>query len=190
MKILIFTLLFSHSSQALDLDVIMESRAGSVENNDPFPHKQEVEKKMQAIYHSMIAGQIPTPEAETEFFSGPCLTSYSASATPQVYSATVALRAGVGDAIDISYTTGQGSLKVFTLAKDGDYLKKMYTPKVRPSTVITSDSGGAHLDFKMADATASFPEVHAFLALDKSNIDTLYFIAPIMGYYCALDRVR
>lgn len=192
MILTLLLLVFSNSSQALNMDVILDALNEPVAEKpvDPFPNKAQVEKEMQAIFMAMSEGQVPLVGAQTEFFYGSCITYHSASATPPVFTATLALREGLDGGLDINYTTGQGVIKNYTLADHGNYLEKMYIPKVRPSKAVTSEAGGVHLDYTMAAATPSFPEVHAFLSMDKDDADLVYFIAPLTGHYCKLQRIR
>ncbi len=185
---ILFILFAAFSTQSLDFDFIYESSVKKSEKVDPFPHKKEVEQKMHALFLAMAAGEIPLVGAKTQYYTGSCITSYSASDVPQLFSATLALRTGVNGNLDITYTTGQGAHKNYTMSEHADYLEKMYVPKARPSEVIVSETGGKHLKFTMGQLNGI--AIVAFLSAEPKNKDLIYFIAPLMGYNCELNLIR
>lgn len=189
MIIALISLLLFPSVHALDANVIIDSKMEEAQKVDPFPHKNEVAEQIKTIYTSMIEGKMPTPGATPEFFSGQCVTDYSAAESPQSYISTLAIRTNESGQLELAYTTGQGPLKNYSLSAHGEYLQKMYVPKLRPYKVNTSEKGGVSLDFTMAPARPDFSEIHAFLSMDSQNNDLMYFIAPLMGFNCKLTRV-
>lgn len=183
----LFALLLAFSSNALDLDTVVEPHLEKLNTFDPFPFKQEVQEKMQVISEKLAAGRVPTPGLETEFYTGQCLTSYSAVAQPQIYSAKVAIRTQ-SDALEITYVTVQGTYEVLG-AQDIPKLQKLYVPKAKSYEIMISESG-EYAQFKMAEASASLPAIYSAVSVDKANADKMYFVAIFMGYYCELDRVK
>lgn len=182
---LLFSCLFS---KAIDLDVVIEPYKKEFERSEPFPHKEAVHAQMQEIYVKMAKGTLPELSTEKEFYSGLCITAYSAAPVQQTFSATVALNTSSAGDIQIAYTTSQGVYKAYG-AKDLNLLDKLYSPRPKPVTVIETEHGGKYLEFIIKEATSSFPQIVSTLSVDATNPDQLHFVAVLMGYYCTLDRV-
>lgn len=186
---LIFSFIISLSCNALDVETVITPHAEDLQKADPFPHKAEVQKKMQDISDKLASGRIPSPGEDTEFYSGLCLTSYSSVEKPQVYSAKVALRTSPTEGLQIAYTTTQGGSYTPLTAKDLSSLQKQFEPKTKSYVVMTSEEG-EYAQFKMAEASASLPEIYSALSVDKNDPDQMAFVAIFMGYYCELTRVK
>lgn len=185
---IISSLLLSFSSQAFNVDTVLKPFTEEAKVDDPWPNKPQVEEQMKLISDNLAKGTLPEPGTTTEFYSGSCITSYSASVVPPIYSATVALRKS-DDGLQIAYTTGQGTYKKYTAA-DLPSLDVRYTPKTKPFVIMPTELGGEYLQFTMAPKSAQLPAIMSALSIDKQNPSKMYFVAMLMGYYCELDRVQ